>query len=258
MRTKFFIKGKLLTLFLSCALLAGCASSGGDSSDGRSDPLEGFNRTMFNFNYNVLDPYVLRPVAVAWSDYVPTPVRSGLSNVSNNLGEPATVINYLLQGEFKRAVMHFHRFVINSTFGIGGLIDFATHEEDLKRENIRRFGSVLGHYDVGYGPYVVLPGYGSATPREDIGGIADTLYPPLSWLIGWPAVGKWMIDGIESRARVLDQDQLLKDSTDPYLFMREAYFQNRDFEAKDGQVAAPTNSNKALSDDELNEIDALN
>lgn len=258
MKARLLIKAKLFSIFLSCAVLAGCASSGGDSNEGRSDPLEGFNRTMFNFNYNVLDPYVLRPVAVAWSDYVPTPVRSGLSNVSNNLGEPATVINYLLQGEFKRAVMHFHRFVINTTFGLGGLIDFATHEEDLKRENIRRFGSVLGHYDVGYGPYVVLPGYGSATPREDVGGVVDTLYPPLSWLIGWPAVGKWMIDGIESRARLLDQEQLLRDSSDPYLFMREAYFQNRDFVAKDGQVENINAPSATLSQDELDEIDTLN
>ena len=251
------MKAKLLTLFLSCALLAGCASTEGETSDGRSDPLEGFNRAMFNLNYNVLDPYVLRPVAVAWNDYVPKPARAGLSNVSNNLGEPATVVNYLLQGEFRRAVMHFHRFVINTTFGLGGLIDFATHEEDLKRENIRRFGSVLGHYDVGYGPYVVLPGYGSATLREDVGGVADSLYPPLSWLFGWPAVGKWVIDGIESRARVLDQDQLLRDSSDPYLFMREAYFQNRDFEAKDGQVADIGHSSLPLSDQDLNEIDSL-
>lgn len=248
----------LIGAVLASSLLTGCATNSTDVETGRSDPLEGFNRTMFDFNYNVLDPYILRPVAVAWKDYVPTPVRSGLSNFSNNLSEPATMVNYLLQGEVKRATKHFHRFIINTTFGLGGLIDMAGHDEGLRREDSREFGSVLGHYGVGYGPYVVLPGYGSATPREDIGGIVDQLYPPLSWLVGWPAVGKWMIDGIETRARFLDQDQLLRDSSDPYIMMREAYFQNKDFQASDGKVGAPVNPNAALIEDDLSEIDSLN
>lgn len=251
------MKHTLLGAILASSLLTGCASNSTGVENGRSDPLEGFNRTMFDFNYNVLDPYILRPVAVAWNDYVPTPVRTGLSNFSNNLAEPATVVNYLLQGEVRRANVHFHRFIINTAFGLGGLIDLASHEEGLRREDTRRFGSVLGHYGVGYGPYAVLPGYGSVTPREDVGGVVDVLYPPLSWLVGWPAVGKWVIDGIESRARVLDQDQLLRDSSDPYIFMREAYFQNKDFQATDGQIGSPVNPNAAIIEDDLSEIDSM-
>lgn len=250
------MKYTLLGAVLASAMLTGCASNT-EPDAGRSDPLEGFNRTMFNFNYNVLDPYILRPVAVTWNDYVPMPVRTGISNVSNNLGEPATMANYLLQGEVKRAVKHLHRFVINTTFGIGGLIDFATHDEGLRREDNRRFGSVLGHYNVGYGPYVVLPAYGSVTPREDVGGIIDDLYPPLSWLIGWPAVGKWVLDGIETRARFLDQDQMLRNSSDPYLFMREAYYQNKDFQASDGKIGTPVNPNAAIIEDDLSDIDNM-
>jgi phospholipid-binding lipoprotein MlaA len=255
------MKNSVLAVALSGILLTGCASSPttetSAAAGGRSDPIEGFNRTMFDFNYNVLDPYLLRPVAIVWNDYMPKPARTGLSNVSNNLGEPATMVNYLLQGEVKQAVKHLHRFVINSTFGLGGLIDFATHDEGLRRTDNRRFGSVLGHYDVGYGPYVVLPGYGSATPREDIGGIVDDLYPPLSWLVGWPAVGKWVLDGIETRARFLDQDQLLRNSEDPYLFMREAYFQNKDFQASDGKIGEQINPNAAIIEDDLSDIDSM-
>ena len=72
------MKLRLSALALGTTLLVGCASSGTDQQ-GRSDPLEGFNRTMYNFNFNVLDPYIVRPVAVAWRDYVPQPARNGLS-----------------------------------------------------------------------------------------------------------------------------------------------------------------------------------
>ncbi|MEG9524081.1 MAG: MlaA family lipoprotein, partial [Pantoea piersonii] len=89
---------RLTSLVLASVMLAGCASSKPDSEAPaqRSDPLEGFNRTMFNFNYNVLDPYVLRPVAVAWRDYVPVPARTGLSNFLGNLEEPASMVNSIL------------------------------------------------------------------------------------------------------------------------------------------------------------------
>ena len=87
-----------VALALGTTLLVGCASSGTDQQ-GRSDPLEGFNRTMYNFNFNVLDPYIVRPVAVAWRDYVPQPARNGLSNFTGNLEEPAVMVNYFLQGD---------------------------------------------------------------------------------------------------------------------------------------------------------------
>ena len=85
------MKLRLSALALGTTLLVGCASSGTDQQ-GRSDPLEGFNRTMYNFNFNVLDPYIVRPVAVAWRDYVPQPARNGLSNFTGNLEEPAVLL----------------------------------------------------------------------------------------------------------------------------------------------------------------------
>ena len=78
------MKLRLSALALGTTLLMGCASSATEQQ-GRSDPLEGFNRTMYSFNFNVLDPYVLRPVAVAWRDYVPQPARNGLGNFTSNL-----------------------------------------------------------------------------------------------------------------------------------------------------------------------------
>ena len=85
------MKLRLSALALGVTMLVGCASSG--EQTGRSDPLEGFNRSMYNFNYNVLDPYLVRPVAVAWRDYVPQPARNGLSNFTSNLEEPAVMVS---------------------------------------------------------------------------------------------------------------------------------------------------------------------
>lgn len=134
---------------------------------------------MFNFNYYVLDPYVLRPVAVVWRDYVPPPARNGLSNFLGNLEEPASMLNSILRGDFEKGAKHFGRFWINTVFGIGGLIDVAgMSRESMEKEVPVRFGSTLGHYGVGYGPYVVLPGYGSFTVREE-GAIG--LMPPIQY-----------------------------------------------------------------------------
>lgn len=189
------MKLRLSALALGTTLLVGCASSGTDQQ-GRSDPLEGFNRTMYNFNFNVLDPYIVRPVAVAWRDYVPQPARNGLSNFTGNLEEPAVMVNYFLQGDPYQGMVHFTRFFLNTILGMGGFIDVAgMANPKLQRTEPHRFGSTLGHYGVGYGPYVQLPFYGSFTLRDDGGDMADGLYPVLSWLT-WPmSVGKWTLEG---------------------------------------------------------------
>lgn len=106
------MKLRLSALALGVTMLVGCASSG--EQTGRSDPLEGFNRSMYSFNYNVLDPYLVRPVAVAWRDYVPQPARNGLSNFTSNLEEPAVMVNYFLQGDPYQGMVHFTRFFLNS------------------------------------------------------------------------------------------------------------------------------------------------
>ena len=115
------MKLRLSALALGTTLLVGCASSGTDQQ-GRSDPLEGFNRTMYNFNFNVLDPYIVRPVAVAWRDYVPQPARNGLSNFTGNLEEPAVMVNYFLQGDPYQGMVHFTRFFLNTILGMGGFM----------------------------------------------------------------------------------------------------------------------------------------
>lgn len=96
------MKLKATVLVTASLLLTACSSSIDPNTGERKDPLEGFNRAMWNVNYNYLDPYVVKPVAKGWRDYVPSPVKTGLVNVANNLDEPASFVNRLLEGEVKK------------------------------------------------------------------------------------------------------------------------------------------------------------
>ncbi len=123
------MKLRLSALALGTTLLVGCASSG-TIRPGRSDPLEGFNRTMYNFNFNVLDPYIVRPVAVAWRDYVPQPARNGLSNFTGNLEEPAVMVNYSsCRATLIRGWSTLPAFFLNTILGMGGFINIARDGE---------------------------------------------------------------------------------------------------------------------------------
>ncbi|WP_127960269.1 phospholipid-binding lipoprotein MlaA [Serratia microhaemolytica] len=251
------MKYRLAGLIVTATLITGCASSSHHAQQGRSDPLEGFNRAMFNLNYNVLDPYLLRPVALVWRNYVPQPARNGLVNFTANLEEPASMLNAFLRGNPYQGMIHFNRFFLNTLFGMGGLLDIASMANPkLAREQSRRFGGTLGHYGVGYGPYVHLPIYGSFTLREDGGNWADKLYPVLSYLTFWMSVGKWGIEGIESRAQLIESEAMLRNASDPYLLMREAYFQRRDFLAQEGSTQPAENPNAKAIEADLGDIDS--
>ncbi|MDG6473308.1 VacJ family lipoprotein [Glaesserella parasuis] len=246
-------KIKLLFLVLSTAFLTACTSSIYPETGTRSDPLEGFNRAMWKVNYEYLDPYILEPVAKGWRDYMPSPIKTGLVNVANNLDEPASFVNRLIEGEGQKAMVHFTRFWFNSIFGLGGLIDFASMTNDLKIDKRREFGDTLGAYNVPTGPYVMLPMYGPATPRQDLGRLVDTSYPVLSLLATPWSITKYVVQGVDSRALLIGQEALLKQSQDPYITFREAYFQNLEFKVKDGKTE--NSEQETLSEEQLKNID---
>lgn len=246
-------KIKLLLLVLSTAFLTACTSSIDPETGTRSDPLEGFNRAMWKVNYEYLDPYILEPVAKGWRDYMPSPIKTGLVNVANNLDEPASFVNRLIEGEGQKAMVHFTRFWFNSIFGLGGLIDFASMTNDLKIDKRREFGDTLGAYNVPTGPYVMLPMYGPATPRQDLGRLVDTSYPVLSLLATPWSITKYVVQGVDSRAQLIGQEALLKQSQDPYITFREAYFQNLEFKVKDGKTE--NSEQETLSEEQLKNID---
>jgi len=141
--------------------------------------------------------------------------------------------------------------------GLGGLIDVASMaDKQLHNAHGRQFGSVLGHYGVGYGPYLVLPFYGSATIREDGGHYVDTLYPALSFLTFGMNLGKWVVEGLEARAQAMELEPILNAADDPYSLTRDAYYQRKNFLANDGNVVTEPSKNHQEILDILSEIDA--
>ena len=122
---KTTLKRSLIAIALSSAL-ASCAVVPPNSGENPNDPWETFNRQTHAFNMT-MDEYVLHPIAQSYADYVPTPVQDGVSNFFSNLGEPGNMLNNFLQGKFKEGAVSFARFLINSTVGIAGLFDVASH-----------------------------------------------------------------------------------------------------------------------------------
>ncbi|AUL96296.1 surface lipoprotein VacJ [Vibrio vulnificus] len=194
------------------------------------DPFESFNRSMWTINYDYLDPYIVRPVSLAYVEYTPGPVRVGVANFLSNLDEPSSMVNNIIMGNGQRAVDHFNRFWINSTFGLLGLIDIASAAGITKHDE-KAFSDAVGHYGVGNGPYLMIPGYGPYTVRE-VTDTVDGMYVPLVYLNFWAGLGKWALEGMEKRALLVNQEGQLEASPDPYALTREVYLQRQAFKAE--------------------------
>ncbi len=226
-----------LGILLGCSACA--ATPGGTpqaaNSDPDNDPAEPVNRAIFKANL-AADHAVLHPVAQAYVDHVPRPVRQGVHNVVQNLQEPATVVNDLLQGHVGRAWQSVRRLAVNTTVGAGGVVDVAKiwglppHSAD--------FGETLAIWGVHEGPFVELPLFGPSNPRDAVGTVVDLALNPLSYIGGAPAAYASVAAGsanvVDTRARHLkDLDELERNSLDYYAELRSVYRQHRD-----AQIAA--------------------
>lgn len=209
----------------------------------KGDPLEGFNRSMYRLNQK-FDRAIFRPIAFGYKTVVPKPVRSGLRNFFSNLSEPIVFLNDLLQLKPKRAIKTFARFFINSTAGIGGLLDLAKGDGLPHRDN--GFGNTLARYGVGPGPYLFLPFFGPSTLRDLAAGQVDGLVLPIA--IGEPfdrfeyQVPRGVLTGLDLRVESDAQLKALLDgAADPYATLRSVYLQNRAAEVAEvrGQADAP-------------------
>lgn len=218
----------------------------------RSDPLEGFNRAMWDFNSNYLDKYIARPTAIFYRDYIPVPAQNSIYNFATNFEEPSTMVNNALQGNVEDSGNAFARFLVNSTVGLFGLFDVAGEIGLEKKQD--EFGEVLAVNGVGSGPYLMLPGAGPTTLRNEIGDQVDNLYFPLVDLSIWQSFGVGALKGIHTRAQLLEQEGLLNSSLDQYEFVKEAYFQSRVFDIYDGEVPQlKTKKSDAIEDDDLDD-----
>lgn len=219
-----------------------------------NDPLEPMNRVTLKFNRG-LEKVIIKPVTKVYRFIIPRPLRKGISNVLFNLETPVVLLNDLLQGEEKRAWYTLKRFAINSTVGLGGLIDVAAkggtprHDED--------FGQTLAVHGVGEGPYIMLPFFGPSNPRDIVGLVADIFSDPLYWIlrpknleaIRYTRAGLDIVDTYDRHME--DIEELERGSLDYYAALRSAYRQNRASEIRNGR-AIPL---EELEDDIFDELD---
>jgi len=220
-------------------LMGGCAATGTSEETpeqevvrAASDPWEPLNRGMYAFNYT-LDRFTMKPIARGYRAVLPAFVRRGVTNFSQNLLRPGSSLNNFLQGKPGPGFSELGRFIINSTLGIGGLIDVATaqgmavYDED--------FGQTLAVWGLPEGPFLFIPILGPKTVLDAVAIPVNLVSDPL-WHYDNSSVRDkiYALRAIDLRARLLTAEILLEDSKDPYLTLREAYLQNRRFQIYDG------------------------
>jgi phospholipid-binding lipoprotein MlaA len=201
----------------------------GEYGPPRTDPAEAINEESYRLTQAV-DEAVLEPVAYAYRDGVPEPIRDGLGNVVKNLGEPSNALNFLLQGKVGKAFGALGRLAINSTVGVGGLFDVAGKRAGLPyRRN--GFANTMGFYGVGPGPYLYLPVTGATSARDLTGSILDQLLLPVA--VGKPfnrteyGAAYFVINGLDQRLEFDEEIASIRNTDDPYFLRRETYLAQR-------------------------------
>ncbi len=232
LREKYMANYKLSRLALGAGtalLLSACVSVPNPNPE---DPLESYNRTMFQFN-EAVDKAIFKPVAQGYQAVVPSPVRTCVSNIFGNVGDVWSGVNSLLQGRGLDFVNTMGRVLFNSTVGLGGCVDVATMNAANKIPN--DFGTTLGVWGLGSGSYVVLPFFGSSSARDTAGLLGDSVGTTLTHTSPWAIDNVPLrnvvagVDVVDTRYQLLNADELATDvSLDKYTFVRDAYKQNRE------------------------------
>ena len=211
---------------LALVVVSGCASLPDGASRDPRDPWEGYNRSMFRFN-EAVDTAVLKPVATAYRDVVPQPVRTGVGNFFGNLGDAWSFVNNVLQAKPEGAMSSFWRVVINSTIGLGGVLDPATEMRlERRRED---FGQTLGRWGVPDGPYFVLPVLGPSTVRDSAALPVDFYGSPIGHVSDVAVRNSlYVLRTVNTRTNLLGVTSVLDYAAlDKYAFTRDAYLQMR-------------------------------
>jgi phospholipid-binding lipoprotein MlaA len=198
------------------------------------DPLEDINRVFYELNFNLLDPVIIKPIAIIYDQATPKPVRQVLRNFFSNLDEVPSLVNNTLQGKFGQAGNNAGRFLMNTTIGLGGFFDVAK-KAGLQPGEDEDFGQTLAVWGVPAGPYLMLPFFGPSTFRDAPSNFVDSLFDPFSYNNRLPVrVAIKGIDLIALRADLLGIDDVI--SGDEYLFIRDVYLQNREYVISDGAI----------------------
>lgn len=222
------LRGFRLKLVFSLWILLSSASATAQAYD----PWIDANQRIYAFN-DFFDRLLVRPIAATYTTVVPRFARQGIGNFFSNIDDINVFVNDLLQFKMDDAISDSSRFLINTTIGVGGFLDVASDLGFMKNEE--DFGQTLGVWGIGTGPYVMLPVFGASNVRDSFGLVLDTLFNPIQYhdesAVRYPLL---LLEELDRRASYLALDDLV--SGDPYLFIREAYVQRRNYLVNDGQI----------------------
>jgi phospholipid-binding lipoprotein MlaA len=222
----------LFTRFAGTCLAAGLVLAPVFAQAAEEDPWEGVNRAIFRFN-DTLDTYTLKPLAKGYEAITPQFLEDGIHNMFKNVGDVTNLVNNVLQAKPAAAGTDTARLIFNTTFGLLGFFDVGSRM-GLQRSD-EDFGQTLGYWGIGSGPYVMLPFFGPSTVRDALGKYPDTYTRPYRYLDHVPTRNTILAtDIIDTRASLLSAEKLI--NGDRYVFLRNAYLQNREFKVKDGEV----------------------
>jgi phospholipid-binding lipoprotein MlaA len=237
-RTKRVLFGSLLVsvclITVSPGVVFAQTSDGGDSASTvkNPDPWQGLNRKIFGFN-KFLDRWILKPVAKTYDWVLPDPLQRGVGNVFDNLLTPWVAANQFMQGKPRHGLSDLARFGLNTTLGLAGVFDVASHGGIRKHEE--DFGQTLVVWGVPLGPYIMIPVLGPSTATMAAGRVADSYANPIRYIDDVPTRNAVLaLYIINQRAQLLEAESLV--SGDEYLFIRDAYLQRRQFLIDDGKV----------------------
>ncbi len=223
------VRGRGGLAFCLCLgfLLAGCATTYGGGAH-RVDPLEPMNRRFYAFN-SATDRLIMTPVAHMYTAVAPRPLRASLTHFFRNAGYPNVIVNDFLQGRLRQGASDIGRFLVNSTIGVFGLFDVASHI-GLKAHK-EDAGLTLAHWGVGRGPYLVLPFVGPDTLRNTpsliMGVVTNVLFYVGNSAVTVPLT---LFSVINSRANASSSLRYVRENAvDQYIFTRDAYLQHRNY-----------------------------
>jgi phospholipid-binding lipoprotein MlaA len=248
MKITTFASRRIAALLLAALSLTGCASMS------EKDPYEKYNRSMFAFN-DAVDRNALKPAATAYKAVLPSFVQTGVNNFFSNLSDVWSSANNVMQGKGERGLSDITRVLINTTFGLAGVIDIAS-DAGLAKHN-EDFGQTLGYWGVPSGPYLMLPLLGPSTLRDTAALPVDIAHDP--WGYGISAQTRnlgTVLRVVDQRAGLLDATNLLEEAAlDRYEFIRDGFLQQRKSRVFDGEdsrkAAREARAEEALSEPKI-------
>lgn len=245
-------------IFLCMVLL--CVSCGSipqeEQQTNTRDPYESLNRKSYRFT-DVLDRRLVEPAADVYIKYVPEAIQRPIGNFYRNLSYPSVVLNSFLQGKIRQGFSDTMRFVINTTIGVGGLVDMAGHMGF--EEHNEDFGQTLAVWGMDSGSYLFIPAYGPSNARDvtdiPVSVFADGLFY-LAYVLSGPVIVPLAILRIVEKRASLSGPMKIRDESalDPYLFVREGYLQQREYLIYDGNP--PLSHYDSLLTDDLDDSEA--